>query len=115
MGMPPPQLQNNRNKTAKTKNATVKNFVDVHGPGCMRADYKNTESRTTSLFPNQKRITVSQAPLLSRTLWEKVNGKKYPYPFDSKNKITEFDLSNSENAADYIVIYNYALLVRDTK
>jgi len=111
--LPPPEHQNSKNKT--TKNITVKDFVDVHGPGCMRADYKDTQSKTTPIFSNQKTITVLQTPLLSKTFWKKLNHKKYPYPFNEKNKITEFDLSNSENAADYIVIYNYALLVRDIK
>ena len=81
--------------------ATVDDFVDVHGPGCMRADYKDTEG------------VVTQVPELSRTLWAQLYGTEYPYPFDESNTTTEFDLSNSENAADYIVIYNYALLVRD--
>jgi hypothetical protein len=82
---------------------TVDDFVDVHGPGCMRADYKDTNGY------------VSQAPELSRTFWEHIYGVEYPYPVDENNTTTEFDLSFSENAADYIVLYNYALLVRDVE
>lgn len=83
--------------------ATIEDFVDVHGPGCMRADYKDANGY------------VSQAPLLSRTFWESLYGEEYPYPYDPSDTTTEFDLSFSENAADYIVIYNFALLVRDAK
>lgn len=82
-------------------NATIDDFVDVHGPGCMRADYKDTE------------YVVTQVPELSRDFWASLYSIDYPYDYDSTNTTTEFDLSNSENAADYIVIYNYALLVRD--
>ncbi|MDC7227909.1 MAG: DUF1566 domain-containing protein [Spirochaetales bacterium] len=81
--------------------ATVDDFVDTHGPGAMRNDYKDTTGAAT------------QAPELSRQLWEKLYGEEYPYDFDPADTTTIFDLSASENAADYIVIYNYALLVRD--
>ena len=88
--------------------ATVDSFVDTHGPGCMRADYKDTDSTTTSLTTN---VTVSQAPELSREKWEDIYDEDYPYSY-SDDTYTEFDLSNSENAADYVVLYNYAFLVR---
>ncbi|MDC7222284.1 MAG: DUF1566 domain-containing protein [Spirochaetales bacterium] len=101
---PPPQGQSEVHPIAdsdKSVEATIADFVDVHGPGCMRADYKDTNGY------------VSQAPELSRTFWETLYGTEYPYAYDESNTTTEFDLSFSENAADYIVIYNYALLVRD--
>ncbi len=91
--------ENNIERT--TNEATIDDFVDVHGPGCMRADYKDATS------------VITQAPKLSRDFWQSIYGEDYPYPFDEENTTTEFDLSNSENAADYIVIYNYALLVRN--
>ncbi|MGD1823672.1 MAG: DUF1566 domain-containing protein [Pleomorphochaeta sp.] len=81
--------------------ATIEDFVDVHGPGCMRADYKDTT------------YEVTQVPKLSRDFWADLYDETYPYSYDESDTTTEFDLSNSENAADYIVIYNYALLVRD--
>ncbi len=80
--------------------ATVDDFVDTHGPGAMRNDYKDTTGAAV------------QAPELCRQLWEKLYGEVYPYDFDPADTTTIFDLSASENAADYIVIYNYALLVR---
>lgn len=100
---PPPKEMNDSDEATEDISATVTadDFVDVHGPGCMRADYKDTNG------------AVTQVPELSRTFWEKLYGQEYPYDFDENNTVTEFDLSNSENAADYIVIYNYALLVRD--
>ena len=81
--------------------ATVDDFVDTHGPGAMRNDYKDTTG------------VAVQAPALSRQFWEQLYGEEYPYDFDSADSTSIFDLSASENAADYIVIYNYALLVRD--
>jgi hypothetical protein len=98
MGPPSEQMQ-----SLSTEDITVDDFVDVHGPGAIRADYKDTLGK------------VSQAPALSRQLWSKTNDLAYPYPFEPENMTTEFDLGESENAADYIVIYNYALLVRDAK
>lgn len=95
-GNPPPP-QNSIN----TDSISVEDFVDVHGPGAIRADYKDTLGK------------AAQVPKLSRQMWGKINTQKYPYPFDPNDKTTEFDLGESENAADYIVIYNYALLVRD--
>ena len=82
---------------------TAADFVDTHGPGCMRGDYKDTLG------------TVTQVPALSRELWSEIYGEAYPYDFDPENTTTEFDLTMSENAVDYIVIYNYALLVRDAE
>jgi hypothetical protein len=101
MGLPPEQQDSSSSSTKTAVNATIDDFSDVHGPGCMRADYKDTNGE------------VSQAPELSRTFWESLYGVEYPYEFDASNTTTEFDLSMSENAADYIVIYNYAFLVRD--
>ena len=105
---PPPEMANSKTTNAKT--ATVDDFADVHGPGCMRADYKDITTKTTV---NGKTYTISQAPALSRAFWQQIYGVEYPYAY-TKDTYTEFDLSNSENAADYIVLYNYALLVRDT-
>ncbi len=96
MGPPP-----SRQSSVNSDDMTVDDFVDVHGPGAVRADYKDIKGR------------VAQAPKLSRQLWSKIYGQAYPYPVDPTNTTTEFDLGESENAADYIVIYNYALLVRD--
>ncbi|OJF75858.1 MAG: hypothetical protein BKP49_10390 [Treponema sp. CETP13] len=107
----------NLDDNTDSSSATVNDFVDTHGSGCMRADYKDTESTTTSLTTN---YTVSQAPLLSREKWLDIYGfdtddmSNYPYDY-TDDTFTEFDLTNSENAADYIVLYNYALLVRDTE
>ncbi|MGD1823671.1 MAG: DUF1566 domain-containing protein [Pleomorphochaeta sp.] len=101
---PPPEMENSESSSTPSFNvedATIEDFVDVHGPGCMRADYKDTSS------------VITQAPKLSRDFWSYLYGVEYPYPYDENNTTTEFDLSNSENAADYIVIYNYAFLVRD--
>jgi len=82
--------------------ATVDDFVDTHGPGAMRNDYKDTNG------------AAIQAPKLARDFWEQLYDEEYPYEYDEANDTTTiFDLSASENAADYIVIYNYALLVRD--
>ena len=82
--------------------ATVDDFVDTHGPGAMRNDYKDTNG------------AALQAPELAREFWQQLYGEEYPYEYDEANDSTTiFDLSASENAADYIVIYNYALLVRD--
>ncbi|OJF75857.1 MAG: hypothetical protein BKP49_10385 [Treponema sp. CETP13] len=103
----PPEMQSE--STIDVSTVTISDFVDTHGPGCMRADYKDTESVTTSFENN---IQVSQAPALSRAFWESIYGEEYPYPYE-EDTFTEFDLSNSENAADYVVIYNYALLVRN--
>lgn len=101
MGPPPAQNDETRDITASDETASDDEFVDVHGPGCMRADYKDTEG------------AVTQAPEASKTFWEELYGEEYPYPYDESNSVTEEDLTNSENAADYVVIYNYALLVRD--
>lgn len=82
--------------------ATVDDFVDTHGPSAMRNDYKDTNGGAI------------QAPKLARDFWEQLYGDEYPYEYDETNDSTTiFDLSASENAADYIVIYNYALLIRD--
>lgn len=106
MGPPPAEgkkPQPGQRQSVNTETITVADFVDVHGPGAIRADYKDTLGE------------VSQAPALSRQLWSKTNAQAYPYPYDPDNTTTEFDLGESENAADYIVIYNYALLVRDAE
>ncbi|MDC7220794.1 MAG: DUF1566 domain-containing protein [Spirochaetales bacterium] len=97
MGGPAPQEE----ESADTSDATVDDFVDTHGPGAMRNDYKDLTG------------AASQAPKLSRELWSKLYGEEYPYDFDPSDETTIFDLSASENAADYIVLFNYALLVRD--
>jgi hypothetical protein len=92
---------------------TVDDFSDVHGPGCIRADYK-----------------TGTAPALSQEFYEEMHGvNTYPgsdwddatsticgstcTDNDDDGDIDEFDLSNSENAADYVVIYNRVLMVRD--
>lgn len=102
-----PEMQSE--STLDVSTVSISDFVDTHGPGCMRADYKDTGSVTTSFENN---IQVSQAPALSRAFWESIYGEEYPYPYE-EDTFTEFDLTNSENAADYVVIYNYALLVRN--
>ncbi len=99
MGPPPTETED----TATEASESDGEFVDVHGPGCMRADYKDTNG------------VVSQAPEASKEFWEELYGEDYPYEWDASNTISESDLTNSENAADYIVIYNYALLVRDAQ
>lgn len=96
---PPPSRQ----QSVNTDDLTADDFVDVHGPGAVRADYKDTTGK------------AAQVPALSRQLWSKIYGQDYPYPVDPSDTTTEFDLGESENAADYIVIYNYALLVRDAE
>jgi hypothetical protein len=70
------------------------------GPGAIQADYKDTQGQ------------AKQVPELFRQLWSKIYGQVYPYSVDPT---TEFDLGESENAADYIVIYNYALFVRNAE
>lgn len=98
----PPLMEQSSEESTSTEDVTVADFVDTHGPGAMRNDYKDTTGAAT------------QAPALSRALWEQLYGEEYPYEYDEANDTTTiFDLSASENAADYIVIYNYALLVRD--
>ncbi len=94
---PPPEKE----ESSGSVDATVDDFVDTHGPGAMRNDYKDTTGAAV------------QAPALSRELWSQLYGEEYPYDFDPGLDISIFDLSASENAADYIVIYNYALLVRN--
>ena len=94
---PPPE----GDESSAADDATVDDFVDTHGPGAMRNDYKDTTG------------TATQAPALCRQFWSELYGEEYPYDFNPADEITIFDLSASENAADYIVLYNYALLVRD--
>ena len=98
---PPPEASGDSESSDAAADATVDDFVDTHGPGAMRNDYKDTTG------------VAAQAPELSRQLWEKLYGEEYPYEYDPADTTTIFDLSASENAADYIVIYNYALLVRN--
>ncbi|MDV7104562.1 DUF1566 domain-containing protein [Vibrio sp. TH_r3] len=81
--------------------ATVDDFVDTHGPGAMRNDYKDLTGVAT------------QTPKLARELWARINGQEFPYEFDVNDTTTIFDLSASENAADYTVLFNHAMLVRD--
>ncbi len=101
--LPPPQNEDSQDQESiETVDATVDDFVDTHGPGAMRNDYKDKTGAAT------------QAPQLAREFWEQLYGEEYPYDYDEENDATTiFDLSASENAADYIVIYNYALLVRN--
>jgi len=91
---------------------TTSDFDDVHGPGCIRADYKS-----------------GVAPALSQAFYEEISGIEYPgtefIPGESvisgsvvgdntgDGLYNEFDLTFSENAADYIVIYNRVMLVRN--
>ena len=109
--MPRPEIKKSDSDTNVSVTTTVDDFADVHGPGCMRADYKDTASQTTV---NNITYTLSQVPSLSRQKWETIYLVDYPYPYND-DTFTEFDLSFSENAADYIVIYNYALLVRNAE
>jgi hypothetical protein len=101
---------------SSTDTLTTKNFSDVHGPGCIRADYK-----------------YGTAPTLSQAMYEEITGEDYPgsewedenstlagytsssdfTDIDGDGDIDEFDLTNSENAADYICIYNRVLIVRN--
>ncbi len=99
-------------KEGANSDVTIDDFADVHGPGAIRADYKS-----------------GTAPALSQAFYEKISGEAYPgdewtdgnYVLsgetvtdkDQDGDIDEFDLSFSENAADYIVIYNRVMLVRD--
>jgi hypothetical protein len=101
-------------KEGDNSTVTVDDFEDVHGPGAIRADYKS-----------------GTAPALSQEFYEMISGEEYPgaewkegnYVLsgevvtdkDQDQDIDEFDLSFSENAADYIVIYNRVMLVRDVK
>ena len=98
---PPPADEQNDSSSSAAATATVDDFVDTHGPGAMRNDYKDTTGAAT------------QQPALARALWERLYGETYPYEFDPGDSTTIFQLSASENAADYIGIFNYALLVRD--
>lgn len=104
-GNPPPERpeykSENITDTPDAVEVSMDDFVDTHGPGAMRNDYKDTTGKAL------------QAPELSRQFWSKLYGEEYPYDFNPADSTTMFDLSASENAADYIVIYNYALLVRD--
>ena len=93
---------------------TTSDFDDVHGPGCIRADYKS-----------------GTAPALSQEFYEQISGVEYPgddfvagvseisgtvvEDVTGDGLYNEFDLTYSENAADYIVIYNRVMLVRDIK
>ncbi len=93
---------------------TTSDFDDVHGPGCIRADYKS-----------------GTAPELSQQFYEQISGVEYPgddfvagvseisgsvvEDVTGDGLYNEFDLTYSENAADYIVIYNRVMLVRDIK
>ena len=102
MGPPPGEMQESDDSgSSVAADATVDDFVDTHGPGAMWNDYKDITG------------AAAQAPTLSRELWSTLYGEEYPYPYDPADTTTIFDLSASENAADYIVIYNYALLVRN--
>lgn len=100
-GPPPAEAEQSDNSSSAAATATVDDFVDTHGPGAMRNDYKDITGAAT------------QQPALARALWERLYGEAYPYAFDPSDTTTIFDLSASENAADYIGIFNYALLVRD--
>jgi hypothetical protein len=98
--------------TADTTSIASTDFDDVHGPGCIRADYKSGD-----------------APTASQLFYEEITGEDYPgndfvegsseicgsVVTDSTEDgaVNEFDLTYSENAADFIVIYNRVMLVRD--
>lgn len=98
---PPPGEQSESSESSAASTATVEDFVDTHGPGAMRNDYKDITGAAT------------QQPKLSRELWSRIYNEEYPYEFDAEDDTTIFDLSASENAADYIGIFNYAIIVRD--
>jgi hypothetical protein len=100
-GPPPMESKPEGESSAAALSATVDDFVDTHGPGAMRNDYKDLTGAAT------------QTPKLARELWSRINGQAFPYPFDENDTTTIFDLSASENAADYIVLFNHALIVRD--
>jgi len=107
-------LQKANSFTSESENSSV--FDDVHAPGCIRADYK-----------------YGEAPEASQKFYEQISGVSYPgaewtdenstlagygdnNPLtdnDGDGDVDEFDLTNSENAADYICIYNRVMLVRD--
>jgi len=110
--LPPPPEMNEESTEKTAQDATLDDFHDVHGPGCIRADYK-----------------YGTAPALSQSFYEQITGEDYPgaewkdgvsalngtvpEDADSDGDIDEFDLTNSENAADFVVIYNRVMLVRD--
>ena len=95
-----------------TSSISSSDFDDVHGPGCIRADYKS-----------------GTAPSASQIFYEEITGEDYPgEAFDedsstiSGSEVTDSnedgvvnacDLTYRENAADFIVIYNRVMLVRD--
>ena len=97
---------------SSNEGTTLDDFSDVHGPGAIRADYKS-----------------GTAPALSQAFYEQITGEEYPgeewtegnyivsgtevTDTDGDGDVDEFDLSYSENAADYISIYNRVMLVRD--
>jgi hypothetical protein len=75
---------------------TVDSFEDCHGTGCLRADYKS-----------------GVVPSLSAEKVAQIEPGKTIFNEELGTTGTEADLSNSENAEDLVIIYNYALLVRD--
>ena len=110
MGPPPEESKEEETTTKTAQDATLSDFQDVHGPGCIRADYK-----------------YGTAPELSQAFYEQITEEAYPgaewnYSLngqiftdqDGDNDVDEFDLTNSENAADYVVIYNRVMLVRNS-
>ena len=104
--IPPPQGMNNgpqqQNPSAvssstETEAYTVDSFEDCHGTGCLRADYKS-----------------GVVPSLSAEKIAQIEPGKVIYQEDTAvSSDDEASLSNSENAEDLVIIYNYALLVRD--
>jgi hypothetical protein len=75
---------------------TVDSFEDAHGTGALRADYKS-----------------GIVPSLSAEKVEQIQPGKIIADEETGTSLTEEDLSHSENADDLVIIYNYALLVRD--
>ena len=102
-GPPPEETKSEDSSSSAAATSTVDDFVDTHGPGAMRNDYKDLTGAAT------------QTPKLARELWSRINGQEFPYEFDETDTTTIFDLSASENAADYTPLFNHALIVRDAK
>jgi hypothetical protein len=92
---------------------TIDDFSDVHGPGCIRADYK---TGTAPALSQKFYATITIGESYPGAVWEDgvsaLSGVVYTDQ-DDDGDVDEFDLSNSENAADYVVVYNRVLLVRD--
>jgi hypothetical protein len=92
----PPKPENLPEVSTEEVVYTVDSFEDCHGTGCLRADYKS-----------------GVVPSLSAEKVAQIEPDKIFANQELGTTVSEGDLSNSENAEDLIIIYNYALLVRD--